>query len=535
MKAAIVAGLLLANTAASLGHLWQNTFRGNPKHCGINLRDTAIYRADETINVSAVDGSVVRVFRVVNNVSQTMASSPRLSVKLPIGYYFAESAKDRAGFVVLPKDWKPASWFGLETLSMVDWNWPISRVYKQLRPNWVRCGEACWFRVQTGADDNPAHWNWRWVDDAIAHAGKANIIISGSYAPPQYATNPATFFRGWTNYFTAVCQRYKTVANAGRLYFEIWNEPWPVNQNQGFCQFPYQLNPPQTYADATNWPQVWTNWANCYVQMVATTRQAKTKLKSGVKLIGPSAGQFEDMTALINYLAVKKQLGNLDAVSVHDYTWNVPIDFADTRPNVRPGRTGLSFRKAWLGLIGSKPIFIDEAGTFGRSAITDAGYKDPGEPEDPKVVRLFDWRTGMNRFVKTTLVDLCTQTTCIIPHCLHFLPGGSDLQRGMEWYGWEEAGYGIKPNAASYLMLAHLTRGYKSRGLKQAGTHFTALFGNGVSCRVFMWSKEGTVSSLAGLHLVDLFGNPLPAGQVSDEVGYYDIRSGSPISLDDLP
>ena len=194
--------------------------------------------------LSAKDGSSVRVFKVVNGISQTVTNGAFLNLlNLPVGYYFLESSNDRAGLVVLPKNWHPASWFGTETLANVDWNWPISRVYTQLQASVKRGGEVGWYRIQTDTgssdSDDPAHWDWRYADDAVNHIGsQAAVIICGAFAPPVYATNPATFFRGWTNYVTAVFTRYKNLADAGRLYFEVWNEPWVTSSSDDFYSSP---------------------------------------------------------------------------------------------------------------------------------------------------------------------------------------------------------------------------------------------------------------------------------------------------------
>lgn len=515
---------------------WKNSLPNTSNSCAINFKDTAMYQQGEPVVLSAKDGSSVRVFKVVNGISQTVTNGAFLNIpNLPVGYYFLESSNDRAGLVVLPKNWHPASWFGTETLANVDWNWPISRVYTQLQASVKRGGEAAWFRIQTNDVDNPARWDWRWADDAVNHIGsKAAVNICGAYASPVYATNPATFFRGWTNYVTAVFTRYKNLADAGRLYFEVWNEP--MIESVDPWQFPYRLNAGSPFP-AGDRAGAWTNWANYYSDLVATTEMVRVKLKSKSKLVGPSTCNLEDYISLMDVLARRGQLKNLSAVSFHDYwTEILPADFSDVPWNVRPGKTAWSMLKDARKIIGNKPIWVDEFAMPGRSAITDARYTRTGPDYNSDVM---DWRTAQNRSMKQVLVYLANGVTLIIPHVFYRQPDEGDFESGIDLYGWECGLRGIKPKTAAFLMLAHLTDGYESIGMKMVtGNHCTTLFSKGTTYRVFMWSKEGATQAVTTpARLKDLYGNLLPEGVLPDEVCYYDIsvRDTAPLLLENLP
>jgi len=539
---------------------WQTSLvhTGAPR---IIYAQPGMYKQGAIVSLSSSDNSALSVYTTVTGKCVTVASSlasPAALTNLPVGLYFVENSNDRMEFLVQPADYSPATWFGLEGPFGSQNNGLLTTTWTNMNPHFVRgLGSFPWSMLQTNgtpSGEDTTTWAWgfpewypypsgsvervNWPANGITNAGSTRVlIIHLEQAPVYYQTNSlAIFMAGWTNYVGAIMNHFKPLADEGRLWLEVLNEPFYGHQpsampfNWNGCADMDWNNPPCH--------QAFTNWMQLMTDLVKTTTAVKVAIGSKAKIYGIS-------TSNPNYGDVFKYMADHGATngpdwmgfSIHD---GGGLNFEDF--TVLPGG-GVSYDSitALQDAIGTTtPILVDETEYLIRSALLDTPYAKgfirwgPGGDYNSSGV---DWYDGSQHLAKRGLLWLAHNAQMWIHHVIYAYPDDDGIGRygGLEGtilqiYGWER-GRGPKPGLANTLQLAHLTKGLipVSNVVTNDQVILTFDVGHpspGVTVRrVFTWMATSKTKTVNLPWLRDLYGNSISPTFLTDSVGWYEVTN----------
>jgi len=545
---------------------WQNSMVRTGM-CRIAKRDTGMYKAGETVDLMSQDNSALTVYTVITGKCHTVFSgaSPAAITNLPVGFYFAENSDDRIQFIVLPANYLPAPWFMTEGPIAAGEVGTMVGIFTNMNPSILRIHYGHnWSTLQTNgvpAGEDPATWDWNYcvpgncgphmedsinyLPNGITNAGSTReIILHAESAPVYYATNTwAEFARGWTNYVGALMTHFKTLADQGRVYLEILNEPW----------YETQLNSPNLKVripfDATGCPtmdwgdpdcgQAYTNWLNRICDLVETTMYVKAALNSNVKIYTPST--VSAYLDLFRMMGTRGLTNRMAGISFHDGDLdNAPVDFyypwweAYKSWAFTPYTTHVAYVQAISATMGTVPLFVDETEYSARSATLDTPYsKVPTHRYNGSGI---DWHTGEQRLIKNALILLAYNMqmwngNMNIIGWPNESPPYTDLEQSWNQFSGFEVGHGPKPQTGAIFMLATLTRGLKPLDFVITNRQVIVTFKAhnsvpGISIkRIFTWAAEGETQSVSLPSLKDIYGNKLSTSILTDTVGVYDITN----------
>lgn len=443
-----------------------------------------LFRQSDEINVRMTSRAPIRVTSWRGKIVYEGKAS---TLRLPCGHYIVEAGGDRAQFAVLPDDYRVAEFLGIEGPPSSFISVALQQRIARINPAYFRTmgGGTYWAEIQPARN----RWNWIDADDRVAHRGGRKIIFQAS-GRPAWVTDDE-FIPRYAEFVQQLAARY-----GDKLYaIEIWNEP---SDNCGFHV--------RGFAAIVDF----------YARLVRASHEAVRKV-STIKLIGPAwyGPGFNDETKRLAELGTFRLL---DGFSAHDYLGGLMAP--DTQGNYWLDSQHLAVGlvkqlQIYRAAIRDKPIFVDELGLYGQSAL---GIEDAANTEGLYRSDL-SWQRGMDRAIKIAALYR-TFDAVLIPH-VFALNGGTE-RPVIQLQGWELGGRGPHPKTSAFLMTCYWLNGAKYVGQRTVANH-AALYawqradGSPV---VFAWGAEDhevTINSTSAITATDVFGQQILPTVLSEE------------------
>jgi Concanavalin A-like lectin/glucanases superfamily/Putative Ig domain/Cellulase (glycosyl hydrolase family 5) len=428
-----------------------------------------VFKVGDTVSITTSNNSPITVFDLYG---QTVYAGAPASRTFGAGHYFVQCNGDRNQFVVLPAGYSGASFLGA-TLAPASANDYLQPVYSQLAVQWVRTSSSVIDKVHP--DGNT--WNWSKMDAVVAANPSRNIIAMAAEGPVPSWIQPSQLVEVYTNFVTALAQRYK-----GKLAaIEIWNEPW---QNLFY-------NDP--------------NWLQTLAQLTIQGATAIHAVDPTIQVMAPTW----NWSANYSGTATLAQLGAtpfIDTLTWHDYEdYRFPPDedvsggFSNVLTRIALYRQAAQF---------SGLLAITELGLWGNSALgMSYGWAQTNWPAPPV------WTVAMARTIKQTVMYRAGGADVLMPQGLATGCGfsvGWDSTLG----GWEYGNRGPAPKTSAFLMTCYWLNGAQLADYRTLGRSvFLFAWQRPDNTSVaFAWSLEGqsvSLNSTAGLNPTDIFGRSI--------------------------
>ncbi len=495
--------------AAGPNIAWSNPFDpAGPSRVIVSLNNGVTnlgwYTQGQVVKLASTDGTSLMVYALSNRVVNLISSGRRslCLTNLAAGCYFVENGDDRAGFMVLPGDWR-AFWDMGDCFESWSATPPVKKLYTQFwDPRMIRVGpDVCrWPSLSDEKPLDPKRLDWIRLDAVVAEqvVGQGRTALCMMKMPNDWQVDNNHFVQNYTNYVAALLGRYWRQCESGSLRLEIWNEPWRDT-----------ITPTATGWWRAHWQEAGGTsgaWEDFYCTFLKAVINLKQRLGSHVLLYGPTT---QDATCtywgLFKRLQAENLLPALSGLSFHVYNSEPEDPAFDARENC--DQTLWGSVKTTRQIVGPHlPFIVDEIGFAGRSALSDRPYSHCSCPGCCSGA--LSWWEAMNQTIKETLVLLAAGAGRIEPHVGLFLPESDDLDRAIEFYGWER-GRGPKPKTAAYLML--------QSWFPPPGQSTAVLSTNDDKLILIAWSKDA-VTCLCGWAR-DKSGAALNASPVTDVFG----------------
>jgi hypothetical protein len=406
-------------------------------------------------------------------------------LRLPCGHYFVDGGSDRTQFAVLPDDYK-----GIEFLGTEGPPTHFDTVYLRLariNPGYFRTmgGGTYWSEVQPARNQ----WHWLDADTRVADIGNHKLIYQ-AFLRPAWVTDEE-FIPRYAEYVQNVAKRYGKKLYAIEIWNEVANNGVPGNDLAGVI--------------------------DNYAKLVRASYEAVRKVSPTVKLLGPAwyGPGFNDETRRLAELGTFRLL---DGFSIHDYMGRVMAPDTDGNYWLDSQHLAVGIVKQlqiYHAAVGDKPIFVDEVGLYGQSAL--------GLVDDPTTERSYrsdlTWQRGTYRAIKIAVLYR-TFGAVLIPH-VFALNGGSERPM-IQLQGWELGDRGPHPKTSAFLMTCYWLNGAKYVNQRTLANHaelYAWQRADG-SPLVFAWSAEDhevPINPELKIAATDVFGQEIVPTALTEE------------------
>ncbi|HUJ09743.1 MAG TPA: hypothetical protein VL171_06930 [Verrucomicrobiae bacterium] len=415
--------------------------------------------------------------------------------RLPVGHYFVETAKDKTQFAVLPSDYTGVSFLGTEA----NWDGSVAQLLQQIGPGWSRAlyNGNTWHEVEP----QRGVWDWQKLDTVVAGCQQSNSkLILTAWLRPTWLTEDTEFIPLYCQYLRQLCLRY-----GDQLYaIEIWNEPnsrarWPDSPAEWL---PFEKSAAEVPA--------------AYLNVLSNAYLTIKGIDPHVKVYG--AGWGTPITeGFIEQLAALGGRRYLDGFTFHDYSMrDAPPDQSALLPDGLRPRIDQVVAK-YRSLYSGRNLVMNEGGLYGRSAL---GIPNTQENGRSALLSNLDWRRGMNRTIKFTVMYRAAGVQAVIAHVL--TNWANDPGRNNEVLGWEYGNRGPHPKTTAFLMTGYRLNGARltaKRIIDDKVFLYEWELANGRKL-LFAWCTEGhTVTWRPDevLRPTDIFGSKIQGHSLGEE------------------
>src|SRR3989344_1578649 len=411
-----------------------NNFNYNTYNLTVNsLINHNIFFDNETVTINSANaGSRILVYDYRSNVIYN-GTVPGVLGNLTSGHYFVEcSCGDRNQFMVLPRDYKGASFLGDDNVGN-NVSYAFSRA-KRIQPKVFRL-IVHWKDIE----NVEGQYNFTNLDANINAVLQLNAekIIGALWWRPNWmlgTQNDARFISRFVNYSIAMARHYNQSKYVGKVAFEIYNEPHyegTVGQGQ---DLPFVTNARTQSVTSV------------YYNLLANSYDAIKAVNPNYEVVGVAITRpFYDYR--FSYFVNLGGLSKMDSMG-DTYKRKYPYEgsriwFFDENNSVLDGEEyNYSEEKfddlmiRWKSNINNKPLYNYEGALFGHSALgIPNSYKVPGIGEGEFSDSNLSYVRGANRAIKQVIMGRAANLNVIINHVWNSFT--TNINNNLEMYGWE--------------------------------------------------------------------------------------------------